>query len=149
MAYAEKRGNLWRARWRGPDGTLESRPGFTSRKAAEDYGREQESAIRTNTYVDPRAGQITLTEWVNMWFPAQDLELNTLTTYKYQIEVLILPAFGYRTLRSLEAHEIAALGKAAHRSGIQDKHGAGCAGYPGQYSWRRDSPVHPVESGRA
>jgi hypothetical protein len=25
MAYAEKRGNLWRARWRGPDGTLESK----------------------------------------------------------------------------------------------------------------------------
>jgi integrase len=108
MAYAEKRGNLWRARWRGPDGTLESKPGFTSRKAAEDYGRDQEAAIRNNTYVDPRAGQITLTEWVNMWFPAQDLELNTLTTYKYQIEVLILPEFGDRSLRSLEAYEIAA-----------------------------------------
>ena len=52
MAYAEKRGNLWRARWRGPDGTLESKPGFTSRKAAEDYGRDQESAIRTNTYIE-------------------------------------------------------------------------------------------------
>jgi integrase len=39
---------------------------------------------------------------------AQDLELNTLTTYKYQIEVLILPAFGHRALGSLEAHEIAA-----------------------------------------
>ncbi len=108
MAYAEKRGSLWRARWRGPDGTLESKPGFTSRKAAEDYGRDQEAAVRHNTYVDPRAGQITLTEWVNMWFPAQDLELNTLTTYKYQIEVLILPEFGHRALRSLEAHQIAA-----------------------------------------
>ncbi len=87
---------------------MESKPGFTSRKAAEDYGRDQESAIRNNTYVDPRAGQITLTEWVNMWFPAQDLELNTLTTYKYQIEVLILPEFGHRALKSLEAYEIAA-----------------------------------------
>ena len=46
MAYAEKRGNLWRARWRGPDGTLESRPGFQTRKAAENYGRDQEAAIR-------------------------------------------------------------------------------------------------------
>ena len=123
MAYAEKRGNLWRARWRGPDGTLESKPGFTSRKAAEDYGRDQEAAIRNNTYIHPRAGQITLTEWVNIWFPAQDLELNTLSTYKYQIEVLILPEFGQRALRSLEAHEIAAwesgsshkdIGKAQH-----------------------------------
>jgi integrase len=70
MAYAEKRGNLWRARWRGPDGTLESRPGFHRRKAAENYGRDQEAAIRANTYVDPRAGKITLTEWVNQWYPA-------------------------------------------------------------------------------
>ena len=29
MAYAEKRGNLWRARWRAPDGTVPSMPGFT------------------------------------------------------------------------------------------------------------------------
>ena len=90
MAYAEKRGNLWRARWRGPDGTLESKPGFRSRKDAENYGRDQEAAVRNNTYLDPRAGRITLTEWVDRWFPAQDLELNTLSTYKYTIEVLIL-----------------------------------------------------------
>jgi hypothetical protein len=56
VAYAEKRGNLWRARWRSPDGTLESKPGFTSRKAAENYGRDQEAAIRANTYIPGRAG---------------------------------------------------------------------------------------------
>jgi integrase len=107
MAYAEKRGNLWRSRWRGSDGTLESKPGFTSRRAAENYGRDQEAAIRNNTYVEPRAGRITLTEWVNMWFPAQNLELNTLSTYRYTIEVHILPAFGNRTLASLTPEEIA------------------------------------------
>jgi integrase len=102
MGYAEKRGNLWRARWRGPDGSLESMPGFQRRKDAEDYARDQEAAIRNNTYVDPRAGQLTLTEWVNIWFPAQDLELNTLSTYKYTIEAHILPAFGEWALRALE-----------------------------------------------
>lgn len=35
-------------------------------------------------------------------FPALDLELNTLSTYRYTIEVHILPAFGGRSLRSLE-----------------------------------------------
>jgi len=35
------------------------------------------------------------------------LELNTLSTYKYTIEVLILPVFGNRALMSLETHEIA------------------------------------------
>ena len=107
MAYAEKRGNLWRARWRGPDGHLESKPGFHTKKDAENYGRDQEAAIRNNTYVDPRAGKITLTEWANLWFPALDLEPNTLDNYRYYIEVHILPAFGDRELHTLEREEIA------------------------------------------
>lgn len=102
MAHAEKRGNLWRARWLGPDGTRESKRGFLRRKDAEDYARDQEAAIRNDTYIDPRAGRITLTEWVNKWYPTLDLELSTLSTYRYTIEVHILPAFGDRSLRSLE-----------------------------------------------
>ena len=108
MAYAEKRGNLWRARWRGPDGALESKPGFQTRKAAENYARDQEAAIRGGTYVDPRAGRITLTEWVNQWYPALDLEPTTLSNYRYQIEVHILPAFGHRALASITSEQVSA-----------------------------------------
>jgi integrase len=107
MAYAEKRSGLWRARWRGPDGTLESKSGFRTRKEAEKYGRDQEAAIRNNTYIDPRAGRITLTEWVNLWFPTLDLEPTTLSNYRYQIEVHILPEFGDRALMSLTPEDIA------------------------------------------
>ena len=106
MAYAEKRGKLWRARWRGPDGTLESKPGFRTRKDAEKYGHDQEAAIHNNTYLDPRASRITLTDWVNQWYPALDLELTTLANYRYAIEVHILPTFGDRALMSLTAQEI-------------------------------------------
>jgi hypothetical protein len=87
---------------------LESKPGFRTRKEAEKYGRDQEAAIRSNTYVDPRAGRITLTEWVNQWYPALDLEPTTLSNYRYRVEVLILPAFGSRALDDLTAEEIAA-----------------------------------------
>lgn len=107
MAYAEQRGNLWRARWRGPDGTLESKPGFATKTDAVKYGRDQEAAIRNRTYVDPRAGRMTVLEWVNLWFPALDLELNTLDNYRYFIEVHILPTFGDRELFSLTPEEIA------------------------------------------
>jgi hypothetical protein len=54
MAYAEKRGNLWRARWRGPGGTLESKPGFTSRKAAEDYGTTRKPPYGTTPTSIPK-----------------------------------------------------------------------------------------------
>ncbi len=107
MAYAEKRGNLWRARWRAPDGKLDSKPGFRTRKAAEDYGSDQEAAIRNHTYVDPRAGLVTLTDWVNQWYPALDLELTTLSNYRYLTEVHVLPVFGHRSLASLTREEIA------------------------------------------
>jgi integrase len=107
VAHAEKRGNLWRARWQGPGGTRHSKSGFRTRKAADAYARDQESAIRNDTYIDVRAGRITLTEWVNRWFPTLDLEPSTLNNYRYMIEVHILPSFGDRALMSLTAEEIA------------------------------------------
>ena len=102
MAYAEKRGGLWRARWVGPDGHLESKSGFTRKDDALGYGRDQEAAIRNRTYVDPRA-EISVTKWANIWFPGLDLELSTLDNYRYYIEVHILPHFGEWDLRALEA----------------------------------------------
>src|SRR5438034_1013002 len=58
------------------------------------------------TYVDPRAGRIALIEWVNEWYPAQDLEPTTLVNYKYAIEVHILPRFGSWALSDLTAEEV-------------------------------------------
>jgi integrase len=106
MAYGEKRGRFWRARWVGPDGTLESKSGFTTEKAAVQYGRDQEAAIRSDTYEDPRAGEITITDWINDWYPAQDLEPTTLTNYRYAIESFILPEFGGRALREITPEEV-------------------------------------------
>jgi integrase len=121
MAYAEKRGNLWRARWRGPDGTLESQPGFQKRKAAEQYGRDQESNIRSNRYVDPRGGRLTLSEWVNIWFPALDLEPSTLDSYRYLFEVIVLPKFGNDALMSLTNEEISKWEKGLVAAGYSKK----------------------------
>lgn len=56
MAYAEKRGGgkrPWRARYKKPDGTLGSEPGFRLKSAAEDWGEEQEARIRAGTWIDP------------------------------------------------------------------------------------------------
>jgi integrase len=103
MAYAEKRGTLWRARWQAPDGTTASKSGFVEKSDAINYGRDQEAAIRNRTYVDPRE-RMTLIDWVNVWFPGLDLEMSTLDNYRYFIEVHILPHFGEWELRALEQH---------------------------------------------
>jgi hypothetical protein len=46
MAYAEKHGRGWRARWRDPDGHLRSASGFASRKDAVTYGKAREVGLR-------------------------------------------------------------------------------------------------------
>ena len=50
MAYAEKHGRGWRARWHDRDGSLRSASGFASRKAAEGYGRDREAGHRAYTF---------------------------------------------------------------------------------------------------
>jgi hypothetical protein len=96
---------------------LESKSGFATEKAALNYGRDQEAAIRNDTYVDPRAGQISVTDWVNEWYPAQDLEPSTLENYKYLIEAFILPEFGDRALRDITPEEIAKWEKSIVKNG--------------------------------
>jgi integrase len=80
---------------------LASESGFETKTDALNYGRDQEAAIRNRTYVDPGTS-MTVTKWVNIWFPSLDLELSTLDNYRYYIEVHILPRFGDWELRVLE-----------------------------------------------
>ncbi|MER6575753.1 hypothetical protein [Nonomuraea sp. NPDC001023] len=114
MAYAEKRGNYWRARYKRADGTWASAPygddgkRFENARDAKAYGEEQEADIRRNLWRDPRAGDMLLADWVNRWFPAQHLEETTLEGYRWHIEVHILPYFGEHALRTLNALDIAA-----------------------------------------
>lgn len=125
MAYAEKRGQLWRARWHRPNGSLDGLSGFTTKTAAVKYGQDREAEIRSGTYVDPRAGSITLTAWVNEWFPSLDLEPSTLNYYRFMIEFHILPTFGERALNSLAAHEIAEWEKRLRSGGLSQRTAAG------------------------
>lgn len=107
--FAERRGANWRARWPGPDGRLRSASHdadghpFTERADAEQYGWDQMRAIKDGAWIDPRDGQVTLTDWINgVWWPAQDLSPKTLANYKWRIETLVLDTFGENTLAELE-----------------------------------------------
>ncbi|MDI6101876.1 hypothetical protein QLQ12_24975 [Actinoplanes sp. NEAU-A12] len=64
---------------------------------------------------------MTLTEWVNIWFPALDLEPSTLDSYRYLIEVCILPHLGDHTLSSLSNEGIARWEKRLIASGFSKK----------------------------
>lgn len=96
MAYAEKRpgAKTWRARYKRPDGTSGSKPGFRTRKLAEDYGEDQEAAIRAGTWIDPQAGETPLAQWWDKWISAQEVRPSTIETYTQHYRQHIAPRWG-------------------------------------------------------
>lgn len=51
MAYAQRHGKGWRARYKKPDGTWGSQSGFETKAAAEGWGEDQESLIRRHLWI--------------------------------------------------------------------------------------------------
>jgi integrase len=84
VAYGFPDRNTWRARYKRPDGTWGSRSGFSSEKAAEDWGKEQEALIRRNLWIDPRNAETLFGEFVEDWFAAVSPRLEPSTTGKYR-----------------------------------------------------------------
>lgn len=80
MAYAEKRistakgskGKVtWRSRYKKPDGTWGSEPGFPTKKTAENWGDEQEAAIRAGRWIDPGKARTPFGAWAREWMTTQ------------------------------------------------------------------------------
>lgn len=106
MGYAEKHGKAYRARWRDTAGNLQSMSGFPTKRAAENYANDQEGDVRAGRYLDPRAGQMLLNDWLSTWYNALDVEMSTKDQYRYFLETCIRPFFVGRTLASLTAEDI-------------------------------------------
>ncbi|WP_267244407.1 hypothetical protein [Streptomyces sp. PR69] len=108
MAYAEKvykvkngkqtKQYTWRARYKLPDGTLGSQPGFPTRKTAEDWGNQQEAAMAAGTWVDPKKAQTPFGEWVEIWKTANKPRPGTATKRRYLLDGLLLPEFEFTPL---------------------------------------------------
>ena len=67
MAWVEKHGPGFRVRYRLPDGALGTETGFDDITSARNRAKDIESEKRNNRFVDPRAGQTRLAEWVAVW----------------------------------------------------------------------------------
>lgn len=106
MGWPEKHGKGYRARWRDPAGEIQSMSGFPTKQAAKTYANDQEAAVRAGRYVDPRAGQMFVNDWIDTWYSSLDLELSTMDQYRYFLETCVRPFFVNRTLASLTAEDI-------------------------------------------
>lgn len=96
MAYAEKRGkgkHPWRARYKRPDGTLGSEPGFRTKTAAENWGEEQEAAIRAGRWQDPEKARTLFGEFAAVWMAAQKVAPATVIKRQRLLARHLLPEF--------------------------------------------------------
>jgi hypothetical protein len=108
MAYAEKRGKgprPWRVRYKIPGGE-DTQSGFETKKAALEWGRDQEAKIRTGTWTDPAAGEITVSEWIGQWTEQQDVGPRTTVNRDYLLRRFILPYWGGWKLNEVTGGDI-------------------------------------------
>lgn len=101
MAFGEKRGSgkhPWRARYKLPDGTLGSEPGFRTKRMAEEWGDDQEAAIRHGRWQDPRKARTPFGEWAAVWMGAQHVAPGTVAKRRRLLTTHLLPEWEHTPL---------------------------------------------------
>lgn len=115
MAYAEKRvssakgskGKVsWRARYKKPDGTWGSEPGFPTKRTAERWGEEQEAAIRAGRWIDPDLARKTFGAWAREWMRARNPRGRTVDTRWRRLEEVVLPRWEHTPLQAISWFEV-------------------------------------------
>ncbi|WP_190814865.1 tyrosine-type recombinase/integrase [Saccharopolyspora pogona] len=99
---------------------LGSIPGFTSKKSADAYADTLETEQRQGTWIDPAAGQITLTEWSTDWLDALDVSDNTETQYRSLLNNHILPRWGESALTDITGIGVAKWKKKIRSNGYAE-----------------------------
>ena len=112
MVSIARRGDKgrWRARVRDEDGRHHARH-FAKKSDAQVWLDEVTASIVTGTYIDPKAGKITVEQFAETWQAAQIGADNTLAITDNAIRLHIVPALGSRPIGSVRKIEIQTLVK--------------------------------------
>lgn len=109
MASVQKRPNgRWRARYRDAEDNEHARH-FTRRADAELWLAQVRADQLRGTYVDPRAGRITLSEFARTWLNSQGHRPGTRQLYERTLRLHVLPVLGERPLTSIRRTDIQGL----------------------------------------
>lgn len=92
-AMIERRGNSWRARYRGPDGR-ERNKSFQRKSDAERWLTQQRSLMAQGDWTDPALGRITFGEYAEAWLESRaDLKPKTRHQYQSLMRQHIMPTW--------------------------------------------------------
>ena len=117
MAYAERSGRGWRARWSVGDKRFGSKSGFAGKRAAQQYADEQELAARLWPRLRVEPG-LTVGEWWLRWFAAQDLAPAALECYAQQYRRHVHPRFGQRALAEITGLDLSEFARHLREVGL-------------------------------
>ncbi|MGQ4513614.1 hypothetical protein [Streptomyces sp. DW26H14] len=112
MAYAEKvyrvrqgkqtKQFTWRCRYKKPDGTWGSEPGFPTKRIAEDWGEEQESAIRAGRWIDLDLARKHFGVWAREWMKARHTKRARTVDRRWdRLDKVILPRWEHVPLNQI------------------------------------------------
>lgn len=109
--YASKThgvGKRWQARYDGPDGK-ELTSLWGTRAEAEKEIVKQESAKLSGSWLDPKAGKVTVAKYaLDTWLPAQNIIGRSVTEYRGALNRYLIPEWGNREMRSIKPSEAGA-----------------------------------------
>jgi integrase len=100
MAFVERRGKKWRARYRAPDGREHSRT-FTRKADAEDFLTKVRTRLLAGEWVDPKAGRTTLAAFEEEWRRTSTLAQSSLALHDAVWRRWVRPALGDFPLRAI------------------------------------------------
>jgi integrase len=106
MAWIEQRGTRRRVRNRSADGTVGTDSSHPTKAAAELRCKQVDIDQATDTYLDPAAGRITLTQWVDIWKETHIAGPAKTAAYDSHLRIHILPRFGGVPLTQINRHAV-------------------------------------------
>ena len=113
-------GKRWRVRYRDPAGKERNRS-FDRRTDAERFSREVARDLDLGTFIDPKAGKITFSEYTTQWLSAApDLQDRTIENYDGIIRNHLAPAIGQTPLTMLRPTHFRNLIKDTQNQGLAE-----------------------------
>jgi hypothetical protein len=107
MAWVEQVGaRSWRVRYPDEDGGVRSVPGFPTKQVAQEYAAILEVDRRQGVWVDPVAGQITMSAWTQRWWPTVKVAERTEENYLRRLRLHILPRWGHWRLCDITVDDV-------------------------------------------
>jgi integrase len=107
VASIDKRPNgRWRSRWREYPGGPQKTRSFARKVDAERFLTKVEASKLDGTYLDPKAGRVTVREYAERWRQAQVHRQSTADRLEVELRRRVYPALGDRPIASVRPSEV-------------------------------------------